>query len=108
MPELNIKAGLYYKDILFNTNLNLKTGFIFYYTGKQNLSPIYYQDVLTYFNNEVAQSFTVDFTLVGEIRKAAIIYFTWENLFDKQYFITPFYPMPSRGIRFGIGWELFN
>lgn len=108
MPDLNFMAGLYYNDILFNTNLNLKTGFIFYYTGKQNLLPIYSPGVLTYFNNEIAPSFTVDYTLVGEIRKVAIIYFTWENLFDKQYFITPFYPMPSRGIRFGIGWELFN
>lgn len=108
MPDLNFMTGLYYKDILFNNNLNLKTGFIFYYTGKQNLLPVFSPEILTYFNNEIVPSFSVDFTLVGEIQKAAIIYFTWENLFDKQYFITPFYPMPSRGIRFGIGWELTN
>ncbi|MGA9293715.1 MAG: putative porin [Ignavibacteriaceae bacterium] len=108
MPGLNFMSGIYYKGILFNTNLNLKTGFIFYYTGKQNLLPVYSPGVLNYFNNEIAQSLTVDFTLVGEIRKVAIVYFTWENLFNKQYFITPFYPMWSRGIRFGLGWELFN
>ena len=108
MPGLNFMSGIYYKDILFNTNLNLKTGFIFYYTGKQNLQPLYSPGVLNYFSNEIAPSLTVDFTLVGEIRKVAIVYFTWENLFDKQYFITPFYPMWSRGIRFGLGWELFN
>ena len=108
MPGLNFMSGLYYDGILFNNNLNLKTGLVFYYTGKRNLLPVYSQGVLNYYNNEIAPSTTVDFTLVGEIRKVAIIYFTWENLFDKQYFITPFYPMWSRGIRFGIGWELFN
>ena len=108
MPDLNFMSGLYYKDSLFNSNLNLKTGFIFYFTGKQNFSSIYLPDVLTYFDNKISQSFTMDFTLVGEIRKVAILYFTWENLLDKKYFITPFYPMPSRNIRFGIGWELFN
>ncbi len=108
MPGLNFMSGIYYKDILFNNNLNLKTGFIFYYTGKQNLPPIYSPGVLRYFNSEIAPSLTVDFTLVGEIRKVAIIYFTWQNLFNKQYFITPFYPMQSRSIRFGLGWELFN
>jgi hypothetical protein len=108
MPGINFMSGIYYKDILFNTNLNLKTGFIFYYTGKQNLLSVYSSGVLSYFNNEIDPSLTVDFTLVGEIRKVAIVYFTWENLFNKEYFITPFYPMWSRGIRFGLGWELFN
>ena len=108
MPSLNFMSGIYYKDILFRNNLNLKTGFIFYYAGKQNLLPVYSKGVLGYFNNEVAPSWTVDFTLAGEIRKVAIVYFTWENLFNKEYFITPFYPMFSRGIRFGLGWELFN
>ncbi|MEJ2614758.1 MAG: hypothetical protein P8Z35_07355 [Ignavibacteriaceae bacterium] len=108
MPGLNFMSGIYYKNILFNNNLNLKTGFTFYFTGKQNLLPVYSPGVLSYFNNEISQSLNVDFTLVGEIRKVAIVYFTWENLFNKEYFITPFYPMWSRGIRFGLGWELFN
>jgi outer membrane cobalamin receptor len=51
---------------------------------------------------------TVDFTLAGEIKKAAIVYFTWENLFDETYYIVPYYPMFRRGIRFGVAWELFN
>ena len=108
MPELNFTGGLYYTDILFHSNLNLKTGFIFYFTGEQNLPSIYSADVLNYFYNRISSSLKIDFTLVGQIRKVAIVYFTWENLLNNQYFITPFYPMPSRGIRFGIGWELFN
>ena len=108
LPSLNFTGGLYYKDILFHSNLNLKTGFVFYFTGEQDLPSIYSSDVLNYFDNKITPSLKIDFTLVGQIRKVAIVYFTWENLLDNQYFITPFYPMPSRGIRFGIGWELFN
>ena len=108
MPDFNFMSGIYYKDILFNSNLNLKTGFVFYYTGKQNLLPVYSPGTLAYFNNEIAPSITINFTLVGEIRKVAIIYLTWENLLGKQYFITPFFPMQPRGVRFGLGWELFN
>jgi Putative porin/TonB-dependent Receptor Plug Domain len=108
IPDLNFMSGVYYKDILFNSNLNLKTGFIFYYTGRQALQQVYSQNVLSYFNNEIDPSIKIDFTLVGQIQRVATIYFTWENLLNKKYFITPFYPMPSRSLRFGIAWELFN
>ncbi|HEY7751945.1 MAG TPA: putative porin, partial [Ignavibacteriaceae bacterium] len=50
----------------------------------------------------------LDFTLAGEIKKLAIFYFVWENLFGNQYYITPYYPMPDRNVRFGLAWELFN
>ena len=80
----------------------MKTGFVFYYTGKNN--------VYTYEHGviEVPASNKLDFTLVGEIQKVAIVYFTWENLFDNNYYITPYYPMPARNLRFGVAWELFN
>ena len=97
LPKINFTGGAYYKNILFNKNLDLKTGFVFYYTGQRNspygqLNPVY----------------KIDFTAVGEIKKAAFVYFTWENLTDNQYYIIPYYPMPPRNIRFGIAWELFN
>ena len=102
VPEFQTQTGLYYTGKLFNDNLELKTGFVFYYTGKNNV-----------FTNEhgpleVPASNKLDFTLAGEIQKTAIIYFTWQNLFDNNYYITPFYPMPSRSIRFGVAWEMFN
>lgn len=100
IPKYKFKAGIYYKDILFHASLNLKTGFILNCIGKQNFQSKYF--------DQIDPAFTVDFTLIGEIKKVAIIYFTWENLFDKQYFITPYYPMRSSNIRFGLAWELFN
>ncbi len=102
VPNFQTQTGLYYKNILFNNNLNLKTGFVFYYTGKNK--------VFTFENGlgEVPSSYRIDFTLVGEIQKAAIVYFTFENLLDNKYYITPYYPMPERNFRFGVAWELFN
>ena len=97
LPKIDFTGGIYYKNILFNNNLDLKTGFVFNYWGKRNssagiLNPVY----------------KLDFTAAGEIQKVAMVYFTWENLTDSQYYIIPYYPMPPRNIRFGIAWELFN
>lgn len=102
VPEFQTQTGLYFKDILFDNNLDLKTGLIFYYTGKNN--------VFTYENGlvEVPSSNKIDFTLVGEIQKTAIVYFTWQNLLGNNYYVTPYYPMPGRSIRFGVAWEMFN
>jgi len=98
VPELQFVGGLYLKSKFFNDNLNLKSGFTFYYTGKRN----------SFIFVEVEPSNKIDFILIGEIQELAIVYFVWENVFDNQYFISPYYPMPERNIRFGLSWELFN
>jgi hypothetical protein len=102
VPEFQTQTGLYYTSILFKSNLDLKTGFVFYYTGTNNV----------YTNEhgvtEVPSSYKLDFTLAGEIQKTAIVYFLWQNLLQNDYYITPYYPMPPSNIRFGFAWELFN
>jgi len=102
VPDFKTQTAFYYTSKLFNDNLDLKTGFVFYYTGKNN--------VFTFENGliEVPSSNKLDFTLAGEIQKTAIVYFLWQNLLGNDYYITPYYPMPSRSIRFGVAWEMFN
>jgi hypothetical protein len=107
IPETSFTVGLYYKDILFNSNLDLKSGFKFHYYGKQNLRS-FQVPYLGIINADVESWQIVDFTMSAEIQKAAIVYFTWENLFDWNYYITPYFPMLERNIRFGIAWEIFN
>lgn len=102
LPDFSFVSGLYYRGDLFEDNLNLKAGLKFTYLGNINSISDYYG--LT----SVEPSNKLDFILSGEIRKAAIIYFTWENLTDNRYYITPYYPMPGRSIRFGLAWELWN
>ncbi len=102
VPDFQTQTGLYYTSILFNNNLDLKTGFVFHYTGNNN--------VLTREHGvtDVPSSYKLDFTLAGEIQNVAIVYFLWQNLLGNDYYITPYYPMPGRNIRFGFAWELFN
>ncbi|MBT8381918.1 MAG: putative porin, partial [Ignavibacteria bacterium] len=102
VPEVQFVGGLYLKSKFFGDNLNLKSGFTFYYTGKRNSYSEEREIVV------VEPSTKLDFILIGEIQELAIVYFVWENMFDNQYFITPYYPMPERSIRFGLSWELFN
>jgi hypothetical protein len=110
-PDYVLNFGIYYKNILFDSSLNLKTGFIFYLKGKQTYFDYdYYRNTILFYpgNGIINNTFKVDFFAAGEIQKVAIVYFTWENLFDQNYYITPYYPMPGRGIRFGISWEFLN
>lgn len=103
LPDFQIIAGIYVKGMFFNDNLDLKTGFVFYYTGQINSSEYYYLRPIA-----VEPTNRLNFTLAGEIKKVAIVYFIWENLLYNEYYITPYYPMPNGNIRFGIAWELFN
>jgi outer membrane receptor protein involved in Fe transport len=107
IPETKFNAGIYFKDSLFSSNLDLKAGFLVNYIGKQDLRTFSVTSPLTMLY-DVEPWFTIDFTISAEIQKSAIVYFTWENLLDKKYYITPYYPMPERNIRFGVAWELFN
>lgn len=102
VPDFSSRTGLYYNDFLFDNNLDLKAGFIFTYFGKQNFSSVETRII------KVPSVSRLDFSLAGEVRKAAIVYFIIENIFDKKYYLTPYYPMPERNFRFGIAWEFLN
>jgi hypothetical protein len=102
VPKIKTQTGLYFNSYLFNDNLDLKTGFVFYYLNDLNI----YSPTAGLVN--VRQANKLDFTLSGEIQKLAMIYFVWENLINNQYFITPYYPMPARTVRFGVAWEFLN
>jgi hypothetical protein len=103
VPELQFVGGVFLNGFLFDDNLFLKAGVQFYYTGTNNVYSNVWKEIIV-----VEPSNKVDITVAGEIKGVAIVYFGWENLFDNQYFITPYYPMQERNIRFGISWELFN
>ncbi len=107
LPKVNFAGGIYYKNILFKENLNLKTGFKFYYNSEMYIYS-YYSELQNYPISTIPSSWHFDFTLVGEIQKAAYFYFTWENILDKKFYIVPYYPMRGRNLHFGVSWELFN
>jgi len=103
VPELQFVGGVFFNGFFFDDNLFLKAGVQFYYTGTNNVYSNVWNEIII-----VDPSNKIDITIAGEIRGVAIVYFGWENIFDNQYFITPYYPMQERNIRFGLSWELFN
>ncbi len=103
VPEYQFVGGLYLTGYYFKNNLNLKAGFVFTLTGWTNT---YSETNLGIVSAKPSNK--LDLSVAGEIQEVAIVYFIWENLFGYQYFITPFYPMPERSIRFGVSWILFN
>jgi hypothetical protein len=108
---LQMSTGIFYSDHLFENNLFLNTGFTFTFTGRQ-VNHNYFLDrpeiMFIYDAKNIPIGYRLDFVMQGEIQESAIIYFTWENLLDKKYYLTPYYPMPIRGLRFGIAWKFLN
>ncbi len=120
IPEFTFNGSIFYNDILFDDNLNLHTGFLLKSFGKLDFTGYdferYTSGINSYFesNDFFSNSFKtnstliVDFSIIGTIRRQATLYFTIENIFDKKYFIIPFYPMFERGMRLGFSWEFLN
>ncbi len=119
--KYNLTAGVYYRNKLFDNNLNLKTGFNFFYSDNMEYQIYDFQMIRSsayYLSNNIVNSFTnysinnkpmrLDFTLEGRIQNRATFYFAYENLLYHNYYYIPYYPMPSGSIRFGISWDLIN
>ncbi|MEJ5352575.1 MAG: putative porin [Melioribacteraceae bacterium] len=124
IPEFTSSGGIYYQDLLFNSNLNLKIGLNYYSIGTRNDMLIDFEKNITtpymwliapnvrtvpyLLTKKYPSEFQLDLFAAGQIQKNAIIYFVFENLLNRKYFIVPYYPKQERGIRFGVAWEFFD
>jgi outer membrane receptor protein involved in Fe transport len=119
-PNFTFDGGIYFIDTLFNSNLDLKAGFNFKYYSAQNYFSYDFEKYSSaqYIKQssggdflpiqKTLNAFRIDFFLAGRIQTAAILYFTWENLLNSQYFLVPYYPALGRSIRIGISWEFLD
>lgn len=111
IPQLSGNLGIYYRNVHFDSSLVVKGGFTLDFRSEKGhtiTDPFLRMPAIISFREAVPASFTIDFQVSGEIKQAAILYFTFENILDNKYYIEPYFPMPRRGIRFGVAWELFN
>lgn len=120
VPAVTSFGGIYYVDSLFNDNLDLKAGFNYKLYGEraylnydyQMLEPLYYNAAAGGYErinpSLIDPSIQVDLFVSGRIRKRATVFFVFENLFDEQYYIVPYYPMHARGLRLGLTWEFID
>lgn len=120
-PNFNFTSGIYYVDTLFNSNLDLKTGFTFYLFDNISYRAYDFQQMRSssyYLENNIIKPFQfydvendnyrLDFLLAGRIQDRATFYFVYENILGNNYYVIPYYPMPEGGIKIGISWDFID
>ncbi len=124
LPRLYGSFGIFFHDKLFRGALDLKVGFagfafsdfsasmrnserqlIFYFNLYQRTGTDYVDNNLQ-FGVQGALG-RVDFQVWAKIGSATA-FLMWENLPGVAFIRAPIFPMPQRGIRFGISWEILN
>ncbi len=111
IPTLIAKGGVSFRDTLFDDALDLKTTISYSYrTSTVATNYNFYIDRVYYtpWFDDVPASGQLDFHVAGTIQKVATLFFAWENLLGSKYYLSPYYPVLSRNIRFGITWEFLN
>ena len=111
LPTFNSKAGITFRSILFDDALDLKTTLSYSYRTTSVATEYNFftnRVLLTPLLDDVPASGQFDFAVAGTIQKVATLYFSWENLLGSKYYLSPYYPVLPRNIRFGISWEFLN
>lgn len=111
LPIFNSKAGITFRSILFDDALDLKTTLSYSYRTASVATEYNFftnRVLLTPLLDDVPASGQFDFAVAGTIQKVATLYFSWENLLGSKYYLSPYYPVLPRNIRFGISWEFLN
>ncbi len=108
-PHWSGTGGIYFWNKLFNNHLDLKTGlrakaFSSYYAIEYNAQA---QLFVPSSGKDIPSSTVLDFVLIAHLGNA-YVHFILENLMDKQYITTSFYPMNERNLRFGLSWDFLD
>lgn len=124
IPRLYGSFGIFFHDKLFRGALDLKVGFAgFAFSDFSASMRNSERQMIFYFNlyQRTATDFVdnnlqfgvqgalgrVDFQVWAKIGSATA-FLMWENLPGLAFIRAPIFPMPPRGIRFGISWEILN
>jgi len=97
-PIFRSDIGFYYKNIHFESSLDLKAGI--------NTKLFLSEKIELQFGEKF--NYQLDIFISGVIQQRATVFLTWENILDRKYYLIAPYPMYPRGVRFGITWVLFN
>ena len=109
-PKWVTTGGVYFRDKLFSKHLDVKMGMhgrVF--TGFHSRE--FDQQALAYLpdgqSSDILRTGIIDLVILAHLGDA-YVHFIWDNLLDRRYVMTSFYPMPERQLRFGVSWEFFN
>ncbi len=109
LPKWSGTAEVYYRDQLFNDNLDLKLG-IRVQGMSRHRGMEYVPSLPAYVENrgeEVGRFASMDLYGIFHIGDAFVT-LAWENFLDVNYYITPVHPMPDRNITLGINWRFLD
>jgi hypothetical protein len=119
-PRFQTRYEIYYRDLLFKSSLDLIAGFrvnLFSSFSARSFSPSKlvfvdarsYNDTLFNFASiKIPSNFTIDLFASGRIKDAAYVYLSIENLLDRKFYLTPYYPTNDIQFRFGLIWEFYD
>lgn len=108
-PRYTASGGIYFWQRLLNDNLELKIGFRGRYVSGSH-GEQFNPEVLAYVQNTgtpIGFGSSVDGFLIAAIG-SAYVHFMWENLTNARYYMTPYYPVLDRAIKFGISWQFLD
>ncbi|MGB9663727.1 MAG: putative porin [Ignavibacteria bacterium] len=119
-PRFQTRFEIYYRDLLFKSSLDLIAGFrvnAFSSFSARSFSSSKlvfvdsrnYNDTLFNFASiKIPANFTIDLFASGRIKETAIVYLSIENLLDRKFYLTPYYPANDIQFRFGLIWEFYD
>ena len=108
-PKLSANGGLYFWQKLLNGNLDLKIGFKGKYVSASQ-GEEFNPEVLAYVpgsGRRLGFGSSVDGFLIAGLGNA-YVHLMWENLTNARYYITPYFPVLDRAIKFGVSWQFLD
>jgi hypothetical protein len=111
-PGTFVTFGLYFQDTIATKNIGIKIGINGKFFSKYDgflFFPDYYglmPFVRDYSWPSVPSNGSINLLAVVKIQDA-IIYLTLENIFNKNYYIVPYYPLNDRSFKLAVSWS-FN
>lgn len=119
-PRFLTRTEIFYRGNFFKESLDLLLGIRLVgfssFSGK-SFSPekLIFVDIRAYgdsiinFNSvKIPANFTLDIFASGRVQDAANVYFSLENIFNRKFYLMPYYPVNDIQFRFGISWEFWD
>lgn len=119
-PRFLTRTEIFYRGNFFKESLDLLLGIRLVgfssFSGK-SFSPeklIFvdtraYGDSIINFNSvKIPANFTLDIFASGRVQDAANVYLSLENIFNRKFYLMPYYPVNDIQFRFGISWEFWD
>ncbi|MEO8166940.1 MAG: putative porin [bacterium] len=108
-PKFFANGGVYYRKKLIGGNLDLKVGLRARYVAASN-GERFNPEVLAYVANPgtpIGFGSSLDGFVIAGLGNA-YIHLIWENFTSSRYYITPYYPVLDRAVKFGVSWQFLD